>query len=53
MSKFRKKPVVIDAIRNGGEWPPIMDWLDHIAGGRADISFGHRPPVVLDLEEPW
>lgn len=27
MPKFRKKPVVIDAIRNDGQWPTVRDWM--------------------------
>lgn len=43
--EFRKKPVVIRAVRNDGTWPPIMAFLDHLAGGRASVPLGHRPAV--------
>lgn len=44
--KFRKKPVVIDATCNHGTWPPIMQWLDELAGGRLSIPFGARPAIT-------
>jgi len=47
LAKYRKKPVVIDAIQNTGEWKPIIDWLDEISGGKFSIPFGHRPPIIL------
>lgn len=28
MAEYRKKPVVVDAIENTGEWDDIQDWLD-------------------------
>lgn len=27
-TRWRKKPVTVDAIRNEGEWAPILAWLD-------------------------
>jgi hypothetical protein len=45
--RFRKKPVVIDAVLNDGTWPPIIAWLDQLApGGRASIPFGYRPAIT-------
>jgi hypothetical protein len=46
VSTYRKKPVVIEAVRNDGTWPPIIAWLDDLAGGRASIPFGHRPTII-------
>lgn len=50
IQRFRKKPVEIDAIRNEGEWPPIMAWLDELAGGRASIPFGARPAITRNQD---
>jgi hypothetical protein len=44
--KVRKKPVEVDAIYNDGTWPPIMAWLDGLAGGRASIPVGARPTIT-------
>lgn len=45
--KYRKKPVVIEAVRNDGEWKTIMDWLDSLTPeGHLAIPFGSRPPVT-------
>lgn len=48
--RFRKKPVEIDAVFNDGTWPPIIAWLDELAGGRASIPFGHRPAVTRNAD---
>lgn len=32
--KFRKKPIVIDATCNQGTWPPILSWLEELAGDK-------------------
>lgn len=45
--KFRKKPVVIDAVQNGGEWAPVMAFLDSLTpDGQLAIPFGSRPSVT-------
>lgn len=36
--RYRKKPVVIEAIRNDGEWEPIIGCLDGSAGSRSVIT---------------
>lgn len=46
MAAYRKKPVVIEAIRNSGEWARIVAWLDELAGGRASIPFGTHPVIT-------
>lgn len=46
MTRYRKKPVVIDAVRNDGEWPTILAWLDALAGGRFSVPLGGEPPVT-------
>lgn len=51
MGRYRKKPVVIDAIQNEGKWRPIMAWLDELAGGRASIPFGAKPTITRDRED--
>ncbi len=30
ITRYRKKPVVIDAVLNTGEWAPILAWLDSV-----------------------
>jgi hypothetical protein len=44
--KYRKKPVVIEATCNHGTWPPIIAWLDELAGGHLAIPFGSRPSIT-------
>jgi hypothetical protein len=42
--KFRKRPVIVDAIRHYGSWPEIRDWLLEIAGdkyGGLAFAAGH------------
>jgi hypothetical protein len=46
MAKFRKKPVIIDAIENDGTWKPIIDWLDELAEGEVRIPFGNVPSIT-------
>ena len=50
MPHFRKKPVVIEAMRNDGTWPPVIDWLDTLAGGEIHIPFGHRPAITRNAD---
>lgn len=35
--KYRKKPVELEAIKNEGEWAPIVEWLQQLAGNYPDI----------------
>ena len=37
---------MIDAVLNGGEWRPIMEWLDATHGGRYPVPIGTTPPVT-------
>ncbi len=46
MAKFRKKPVVIEAICNGGEWKPIVSWLEKLAGNGLVFEPGTEPPIT-------
>lgn len=49
MAKYRKKPLVIEAIRNDGAWPPVVAWLTDLAGGRfGGFAFqpGGSPPIT-------
>jgi hypothetical protein len=54
MTKFRKKPVVIEAVQWTGSWPAIIEWLDSLApGGTFLVPFGGRPPITrngIELE---
>ncbi len=44
--RYRKRPLTVEAIRNWGEWTPIIDWLDGLAGGPIGVPFfGHHPPL--------
>lgn len=43
---YRKKPVTISAVRNEGEWKPIMEWIDYLAGGEFRVPFGARPALT-------
>jgi hypothetical protein len=46
MARYRKRPVVIEAVRNDGMWLPIIEWLDNLADGKFRIPFGSTPPIV-------
>jgi hypothetical protein len=46
MTEYRKKPIIINAIQNTGEWKPIMNWLDNLAGGYAEIPFETHPVIT-------
>jgi hypothetical protein len=56
MARYRKKPIEIDAVRNTGDWAPIIAFLDSV--GAARVPFGHRPPITrnddgtLNIETP-
>lgn len=52
MPKYRKKPVVIEAVRWEGDWRPVIAWLDSLSlGGSYRVSFGSRPPIVRAGDE--
>ena len=46
MSKFRKRPVVVEAVENKGEWKPIVEWLQSLAGSYFAFQPGTNPPVT-------
>lgn len=49
--QYRKRPAVIRAVRNMGEWPPIMAFLDHLSGSaRVVVPFGFRPVVTRNAD---
>lgn len=48
--EYRKRPVVVHAVRNDDEWPPIMAFLDCLAGGRFAVPFGARPAVTRNQD---
>lgn len=47
MPLFRSRSARIPAVRNEGEWGPIVRFLDEI--GVTPIPFGHVPPVIREL----
>lgn len=49
-NRYRKKPVVIDALQFWGNWAPVPKWLDEISGGRFLVPVGTKPPITLDPE---
>jgi len=47
MAKFRKKPVVIDAVRNDGNWKTVIDFIGSFVGeGELLIPFGSTPTIT-------
>lgn len=44
MPKFRKKPVVITAIKNDGTWATIREWIFNECGWSPTI--GQIPPIT-------
>ena len=46
MPRFRKKPVVIDAIKNEGEWSSVIQWLQDLAGAELIFQPGEEPPMT-------
>ena len=46
-TRFRKKPVTVDAIRNEGEWAPVLAWLD--AAGYM-VPFLGRPAITRNAD---
>lgn len=46
---YRKKPVVIQAVRNDGTWKPIIDFLDATGHGRVPLGF--RPKVDRNSDD--
>ena len=50
MAKFRKKPVVVEAICNGGEWAPIRDWLVGFSGGGVAFPVLSAPPITRNRD---
>jgi hypothetical protein len=44
--KYRKKPVVIEAIQNHGKWKPIVEWLQQISGCYFVFQPGTHPPIT-------
>lgn len=46
-TRWRKKPVVIDAIRNEGEWAPVLAWLD---SNGYTVPFLGRPAVTRNQD---
>lgn len=44
--KFRKRPVVIDAVCNDGKWPTVRDWMIALRDGGFAFDPGTAPPLV-------
>lgn len=36
-----------DTYKWDGDWPPFMEWLDEVAGGKMRIPLGHTPPITV------
>jgi hypothetical protein len=47
MGQYRKKPVVIEAVRNDGTWPTILAWLDSVGYG---VPFLGKPAVTRNQD---
>jgi hypothetical protein len=45
--RYRKKPVVIDAVRNDGAWAPIIQWLDSVG---YILPFLGQPSIQRDAD---
>lgn len=41
--KYRKKPITVDAIKNEGDWPPILAFLDGVG---YQVPFMGKPAVI-------
>jgi len=50
MARYRKKPVVIEAMKNEGEWRPVMEWLTMLAGGGFVFQPGQLPPITRNAD---
>ncbi len=47
--KFRKKPVVIDAVRWEGEWKRIIEWMESfVLPGHFLFPIGDNPPLTVN-----
>jgi hypothetical protein len=46
MAQFRKKPVVIEAIQNEGDWLPIVKWLEAASPNGMVFQPGQHPPIT-------
>ena len=51
MAKFRKKPVVIEAIKNEGQWGPLVAWLQGLSGSDLIFQPGDQPPMTRNHDE--
>lgn len=50
MARYRKKPVVIDAVRNDGTWPTVMAWLVAIdAASTVSSGMAQNPDGTLSI----
>ncbi len=47
MPKFRKRPVVVEAVQWDGQWPAIRDWLIALGGGGLAFPIGSVPPIHI------
>lgn len=45
MAKYRKLPLMIDAVKNDGEWSTIQDWLESMGDGGPVIPGASTPPI--------
>lgn len=49
--RFRKKPIVIEAIENLGTWGPIIDWLQDLSGSYFVFKPGQHPPITRNDDD--
>ena len=47
VQRYRKKPVVIDAVLNSGEWAPTLTWLDSVG---YTVPFLGEPAIQRDAD---
>lgn len=50
MVRYRKKPVVIEAIRNTGAWRHIMVWLNSLNDGPMGIPLDYKPTILRNKD---
>jgi hypothetical protein len=49
--QYRKKPLVVDAIKNTGDWQSIMTWLDEIGYTHpGDVSCHNGTLMIITLD---
>jgi hypothetical protein len=49
-TRYRKKPVVIDAVRNDGDWPSIVAWLEATTSRIAGASIARLADGSINIQ---